>query len=111
MQLIATVTVKHSGVQLNVSEQRGVIYFTDESHSISLCAPIGKIRFDSEGSIYYQQSRREKWAIELVGHDYSLLSTYVSKRKMEIKEHNKKMDLLLNSGIGMSVVNTIEDEE
>ncbi|HIC8799538.1 TPA: hypothetical protein ACW72Z_002529 [Aeromonas veronii] len=111
MQLIATVTVKHSGVQLNVSEQSGVMYLSDKQHSMSLCAPISKIKFDSEGSIYYQASRRERWAIELDEHDYSLLSAYVSERKLEIKNAIVKKDVLVNSGKGMSVSIYSGDEE
>lgn len=111
MQPNYKVTVKHSRIKLNVSEQKGVMYFTDEHHSMLLCAPIHKIKSDSEGTIYCRTSQRERWAIELDWRDYLIISEYVEKRKLEIKETIMEMSLLANLGKDTSVSTYAGDEE
>lgn len=87
MSIIANVTVKYSGIQLAASEIKGVIHFYDPQHSLLMCAPINKVRYDNDdgdGSIYYRNSKNEMWVLTLEDSDYKLISDYVRKRKSEI---------------------------
>lgn len=86
MSIIANVTVKYSGVKLTASEIKGVIHFYDPQHSLLMCAPINKVRYDDgDGSICYRNSKKEMWVLTLEDADYQLISDYVRNRKSEIE--------------------------